>query len=80
MINSFNIAKALVEKGKRVDKIPGGKGDKLKKEDVDPDQLKMGIKVELEHTNDRKIAEEIALDHLAEDKKYYSKLKKVHDD
>jgi len=37
----------------------------------------MGIKVEMEHTKDRAIAREIALDHLTEDPKYYSKLKKV---
>lgn len=40
-------------------------------------QLDKGIKVELEHTNDRKVAREIALDHLAEDPKYYDKLTKL---
>ena len=49
------------------DKIHGGKGDKAKPSDFDPDQLKMGIKVEMEHTKDRKLAREIALDHLSED-------------
>ena len=33
------------------------------------------MKVELEHTKDSKVAEEIALDHLTEDPHYYSKLK-----
>ena len=33
----------------------------------------MGMKVEMEHTTDPRIAEEIALDHLAEDPHYYSK-------
>ena len=37
----------------------------------------MGIKVEMEHTDDEKIASEIVLDHLAEDPKYYSKLTKA---
>ncbi|TFH43852.1 MAG: hypothetical protein E4H01_11565 [Lysobacterales bacterium] len=60
------------------DKIHGGKGDKAKPSDFDPDQLKMGIKVEMEHTKDRKLAREIALDHLSEDPRYYTKLKKVH--
>jgi len=41
---------------------------------VDPKELKMGIKVEMEHTNDPKKAEKIALQHLAEDPKYYTKL------
>jgi len=61
----------------REDKIPGGKGDKAKPEDFDPEQVAMGIKVEMEHTNDPKIALEIAMDHLTEDPHYYTKLKKV---
>lgn len=40
-------------------------------------QLEKGIKVEMEHTNDKKIAREIAMDHLWEDPNYYDKLKKV---
>lgn len=57
------------------DLVPGGKGDKTLTKDVDPKQLVMGIKVEMEHTNNREEAEEIAKDHLTEDPKYYSKLK-----
>lgn len=41
-------------------------------------QLKMGIGVEMEHTNDKSVAEKIARDHLAEDPKYYTKLKKAN--
>jgi hypothetical protein len=37
-------------------------------------ELKKGIKVEKEHTNDVKQATRIALDHLLEDPKYYTKL------
>jgi len=44
---------------------------------VDPHQLKMGIKVEMEHTNDLKVAARIALQHLAEDPQYYTKLTKA---
>lgn len=40
-------------------------------------QLQKGIKVELEHTNDEKVAKEIAMDHLFEDPNYYDKLKKI---
>jgi hypothetical protein len=40
-------------------------------------QLNKGIKVEMEHTKDRKVAKEIAMDHLFEDPKYYDKLKKI---
>lgn len=43
----------------------------------DPEELKRGIEVELEHTNYRAIATIIAKHHLAEDKEYYTKLKKV---
>ena len=42
---------------------------------VDPKQLSMGIKVEMEHTTDRAEAKKIALDHLKKDSKYYSKTK-----
>lgn len=41
----------------------------------DPEQLKMGIEVEHEHTNNSDIAEIIAKHHLAEDPEYYTKLK-----
>lgn len=41
-------------------------------------QLAKGIKVELEHTNDKKVAKEIALDHLKEDPNYYTKLLKAN--
>ena len=39
-------------------------------------QLDSGIKIELEHTNDREIAREIALDHLSEKLDYYELLAK----
>lgn len=40
-------------------------------------QLKMGIKVEHEHTKDAEKAKKIAMDHLFEDPQYYTKLKKI---
>jgi hypothetical protein len=39
--------------------------------------LRTGIKVEAEHTSNKAVAREIALDHLGEDPKYYEKLKKA---
>jgi len=45
--------------------------------DVDPKELKKGIKVEKEHTTDIKTATRIALDHLSEDPYYYTKLAKA---
>ena len=59
---------------KKADLIPGGLADKSTHNQFDPEQLAKGIKVELEHTNDVRIAEEIAMDHLKEDAKYYDKL------
>lgn len=41
---------------------------------LDLDQIKKGVEVEMEHTNDRRMALKIALDHLKEDPKYYDKL------
>lgn len=61
-------------KNKSEDVIPGGLGDKVTEKSVDPTQLKMGIEVEMEHTSDPNIAKEIAIDHLVEDPKYYTKL------
>jgi len=40
-------------------------------------QMKKGIKVEMEHTDDEKVAREVAMDHLMEDPNYYDKLEKV---
>ena len=43
-------------------------------------QLKMGIKDEMEHTDNPKIAREIAMDHLFKDPNYYTKEKKMEAD
>jgi len=40
-------------------------------------QLNKGIKIEMEHTNNKQKAKEIAMDHLFEDPKYYDKLSKI---
>jgi len=58
--------------------LPGGKGDNLSEDDVDKNELMKGLEVEMEHTTNKKVAREIALDHLAEDPKYYTKLEKIH--
>lgn len=41
-------------------------------------QIEKGIIVELEHTNSRQVAMEIAMDHLMEDPYYYEKLNKAN--
>lgn len=56
-----------------------------KSADFDEEQVKMGIKIEMEHTSDPEIAKRIAYDHLTEipgtgnDDGYYSLLKKMED-
>jgi predicted transcriptional regulator len=40
-------------------------------------EFKKGIEVEKEHTDDVSISKEITMDHLFEDPKYYTKLKKA---
>lgn len=59
------------------DKLPGGLADKMKPSDFDSDELKKGVEHELEHTDDKTLAKEIAMDHLAEDPKYYTHLEKM---
>ena len=48
--------------------------------DYNKDELNLGIKTELEHTDNKQVATIIAKQHLMEDPKYYSKLKKIHDE
>ena len=62
------------------DKIPGGIADKKKPRDFDQKALAQGVEVESEHTSDLSIAEEIAMDHLAEDPHYYVKLATIEKD
>ena len=57
------------EKSPAPEKLKGGIADALSME------LKQGVIVEMEHTDDEQKAREIALDHLAEDPRYYTKLK-----
>ena len=64
---------AFVEK----DVLHGGPADQKPKKSFDPKALRNGAKHEMEHTDRKDIAEEIASDHLTEDSKYYEKLKGV---
>ena len=45
--------------------------------DYDPEQVKKGIEVEMEHTDCKLIAEKIAKDHLSEYSDYYTRLEKI---
>lgn len=71
---------------RRMDFIKGGLADNIPASAFDQEQLKKGMKVEMEHTNNPKIAEEIAKDHIFETgilkdgvyySDYYSELKKL---
>ena len=70
--NFFSAFKALHEGAKQ--KLKGGKGDKLTPDQVNYYEFTKGWKHELEHTDDIDKAKEIALDHLAEDPNYYTRL------
>lgn len=61
------------------DELKGGLADKKSPKDFNKKSLEQGIKVEMEHTNDLKIALEITMDHLTEDPEYYDKLATIED-
>lgn len=57
----------------------GGFKKMIGKCNISKQQLKMGVRVEMEHTKNPKVAKKIAMDHLCEfpGKPYYSELKKM---
>jgi len=69
--------KLIIKSRNPQDIIPGGLADGKTDKDFDPEALAAGVKVEMEHTSDPKIAHEIARDHLTEDPSYYKKLAKM---
>lgn len=60
------------------EKLKGGRASKEVRENAtelfDPLEISVGIKVEMEHTDSIEAAREIALDHLTENKDYYTRL------
>lgn len=72
------------------DLMPGGLSDGMSVDDIAKkhkvsvqsieQQLALGIKIESEHTDSIARAQEIAMDHLVENPKYYTKLKAAHID
>ena len=75
------------KQGFKEEKLEGGVADDkslsdiAKKHKVDvkvlTKQFDKGVKVEMEHTDDKERAKEIAMDHISEDPKYYDKLSKM---
>lgn len=60
-------------------KDEGGKVKPGEVTDYDLDQLVMGVEVELEHTDDKMRALQIAMEHLEEISTYYTHLKEMED-
>lgn len=68
--------KRLAKGGYR-DRIPGGRAAGRRPSNFDRFALARGTAVELEHTSDPRVAQEIAMDHLMEDPQYYEKLARM---
>lgn len=75
----------------RKEKLKGGKADGKTLEDIAKahsvslealrKEFELGVGEEMEeHTSDRKTAEEIVLDHLVKDCKYYTKMREFEDE
>jgi len=60
--------------GKTIEEIAKKHGVSVKSIE---DQIKMGVKVEAEHTTNKDVAKEIAMDHLDEFPNYYTELSKT---
>jgi len=61
-------------------KLLVGKHNDVPDEKFNAKELKMGISVEMEHTDDPLIAKAIAKDHLSECANYYTRLAKMEKD
>jgi len=73
-------AEALSKQAAADDLIPGGKAKGMPASKFPADQLRMGVKVEKEHTPDPKKAKEISKDHLEEFPDYYTRLDKMEEE
>jgi len=79
----------IFERYSKKDQVDGGKADNMSCEDIAKrhgvsvdmvkSEMKMGVKVEMEHTKDKNIAREIAHDHLFEFPDYYTALAEMED-
>lgn len=50
---------------------------KVTEKDVDKKEFELGMKIEMEHTTNKRMARKIALDHLTEIPDYYTRLVKM---
>ena len=67
----------IIETKSFKEKIPEGRSSGKKPSDFSEDAIQKGIKVELEHSDSRALAQEIAMDHLDEFPDYYEELDKM---
>lgn len=76
-------------RAQRVDVLPGGVGDDLDYDDVDPVELEKGIEIEMEHVGEHpklteeeeeELAADITVDHLAEIKDYNTRLLEMEEE
>jgi DNA topoisomerase IB/2'-5' RNA ligase len=58
----------------KYEELSGGLADGKADAEFNQDDLNAGILIEMEHTDDKQVATEIAKDHLTEDPEYYNKL------
>jgi hypothetical protein len=71
----YELLSAFLYNGEYNNQTRSGKRIKL-----DKGQLQKGIDVEYEHTNNKLIAQRIAIDHLAELVDYYNRLEKMENE
>ena len=76
-ISDEDVAELDAEKEIEGEKLVGGKGDEETEASFNVEQIKKGLRVEMEHTNDPLIALEIVYDHLTESETYYDELEKM---
>jgi len=67
----------IIETKSFKEKIPKGRSSGKDPSSFSEESIQKGIKIELEHTSDRELAQEIAMDHLAEFPDYYEELAKM---
>jgi len=78
--NDLNIDDVQNQREVNGDVLDGGLGDEKMPTDFNPDEVLKGIEVEMEHTDNPKIALDIALDHLTEIPDYYTRLNAMETD
>ena len=74
-----DVEAAIYQLATKFAQVMTGGRSKGEKNDVDQKELEMGINVELEHVDDKTVAEKIARDHLDEIGNYYTLLKKMEE-